>query len=111
MFIIAMLAITTLATQTFADGTGGNAAKPVTLSGQVIDKTNQETLAGALIRIEGTDIETYTDFEGNFSISGILPDTYKIKCSMISYTEKEVEIEIDQKVKNLEIQLENYSAR
>jgi len=96
---------------TFADNTNGEAPKTVTISGKVIDKTSQEALAGALVKIDGIEKEVYTDLDGNFTINGIAPDTYKIKCSMISYSEQEEEIEIDQKVKNLEIQLENYSAR
>ena len=94
----------------FADNTGDGAPKTVNLSGKVVDKSNQETLAGALIRIEGTDLETYTDFDGNFTISGLLPDTYKVTCSMISYSDIEEEIEIDQKSNKIEIKLENVSA-
>lgn len=94
----------------FADNTGDSEPKTVNLSGKVIDKSNQETLAGALIRIEGTDLETYTDFDGNFTISGLVPDTYKVKCSMISYSDIEEEIEIDQKSNNIEIKLQNVSA-
>jgi len=94
----------------FADNTGDGTPKTVSLSGKVIDKSNQETLAGALIRIEGTDLETYTDFDGNFTINGLLPDTYKVKCSMISYSDIEEEIEIDQKSSNIEIKLQNVSA-
>ena len=94
----------------FADNTGEGAATTVTLSGKVIDTTNQETLAGALISIEGTCIETYTDFDGNFSISGLLPDTYTVKCSMISYSDLEEEIEIDQKTGDIEIKLQNVTA-
>lgn len=93
-----------------ADNTGEGAVKTVTLSGKVIDKTNHEKLAGALIRIEGTDLETYTDFDGNFTISGLLPDTYKVKCSMISYSDCEEEIKIDQKAGDIEISLENLAA-
>lgn len=93
-----------------ADNTGEGGAKTVTLSGKVIDKTNQETLAGALIRIEGTDFEAYTDFDGNFSISGLIPDTYKVKCSLISYSDREEEIKIDQKAGDIEISLQNVVA-
>lgn len=92
----------------FADNTREGAVKTVTLSGKVVDKTNQETLAGALITIEGSCLETYTDFEGNFTISGLLPDTYTIKCSMISYSDREEQIEIDETTKDFEIKLENF---
>lgn len=109
--IISVLVFSAFITSAYADNTNGEAPKTVTISGKVIDKASQEALAGALVKIDGIEKEVYTDLDGNFSISGIAPDTYKIKCSMISYSEQEEEIEIDQKVKNLEIQLENYSAR
>jgi predicted small secreted protein len=105
--IISALIILTGFSTSFADNTVEGVAKTVTISGKVIDKTDNETLAGALILIEGTDIETYTDFDGNFTISGILPDKYTIKCLMISYNEYEEEIEIDQFTENIKFQLEN----
>jgi hypothetical protein len=88
---------------------GGSAAKTMTLTGKVIDQNNQEALAGALIRIEGTELETYTDFEGNFSFSGISLDTYKIQCSMISYSDREEEIDLDQTSGEVVIALQNLS--
>jgi len=88
----------------------GNAPKTVTLTGKVTDKANHETLAGALITVEGTNIETYTDFDGNFTISGLIPDTYKIKCTMISYNDNEEEVVIDKASKDINIPLENVSA-
>jgi len=93
----------------YAGEKGAKAPKMVTLTGKVLDKSNQEAIAGALVKIDGIEKEVYTDLDGNFTISGIVPDTYKIKCSMISYNELEEEIEIDQKVEKLEIQLKNYS--
>lgn len=108
--IILSIIFFTAVSSAFTDNTGDGAPKTVSLSGKVIDKSNQETLAGALIRIEGTDLETYTDFDGNFTFTGLLPDTYKVKCSMISYSDIEEEIEIDQKSNNIEIKLQNVSA-
>ena len=51
----------------FAGNSSENPPKTVNFSGKVIDKSSEEALAGALVIIEGTDMETYTDFEGNFS--------------------------------------------
>jgi hypothetical protein len=109
--IITVLVFSAFITSTYADNNNGEVPNTVTISGKVIDKASQEALAGALIKIDGLEKEVYTDLDGNFSISGISPDTYKIKCTMISYSEQEEEIVIDEKVKNLEIQLQNYSAR
>lgn len=82
-------------------------AMTVSLTGKVVDQTNQEALAGALIRIEGTDFEAYTDFDGNFTIKGIVPDSYKLQCSMISYTDLEEEIKIDQTSGEMVLSLQN----
>jgi outer membrane receptor for ferrienterochelin and colicins len=111
-FRIVLLAIVLFAaiSTTFADKKGDKAPKLVTLSGKVIDKTSQEALAGALIRVEGTDIEVYTDLDGNFSISGLMPDTYTVKCSMISYSDREEEVKIDNKAGNLRISLQDVAA-
>lgn len=95
----------------YAGEKGGKAAKMVTLTGTVIDQSNQEAIAGALIRIDGLEKEVYTDLDGNFKISGIVPDTYIITCTMISYKEQEKEIEINQKNEKIEIQLKNFSGK
>ncbi|MCU0369842.1 MAG: carboxypeptidase-like regulatory domain-containing protein [Bacteroidales bacterium] len=108
-FILAVVFIMAGFSSIYAENTGEKAPKTTTLSGKVVDKANQEALVGVLVRIEGLDIETYTDFEGNFSFSGIIPDTYKVKCSMISYNDQE--IEIDGKIKKLEIKLENFTSK
>ena len=86
--------------------TGGEAPKTLTVTGKVVDKNNQEAIAGALVKVKGTEIEVYSDFEGNFTIEGLAPDTYTINCSMISYPELEEEIKIAETTKELEIKLE-----
>ena len=82
-------------------------AKTVNFSGKVIDKNSEEALVGALVKIEGTNLETYTDFEGNFSFEGLTPDIYKVKCSMISYSEFEQEIDIEKSDEQCNLSLEN----
>jgi len=106
-YIIIVFVLLAGISTTFADDKGDKVPKTVTLSGKVTDKTSQEALAGALIRIEGTAYEAYTDLDGNFSISGLIPDTYKVKCSMISYTDREEEIKIGQKAEDVEILLQS----
>lgn len=109
IFTIVVLSIFGIAV--FADNNPDLTPKSVKITGQVVDKINQEALAGALIKIEGTDIEVYTDFDGNFSIEGITPDHYTLKCSLISYTECEKEICIDTAGENVEIELENFISK
>jgi hypothetical protein len=91
----------------FAGNSSENPPKTVNLSGKVVDKSSEEALAGALVIIEGTDMETYTDFEGNFSFKGVVPDTYRVKCSLISYDEVEQEINVNNSKEEIEISLQN----
>lgn len=107
--IFSAIILSALINTSFAGKTGGEVPKTVSISGIVVDKTSQEAIAGALIKIEGTEIEVYTDLDGKFAITNIVPDTYRIKCSMISYTDGEEEIEIDETMKNFEIELQDYS--
>jgi hypothetical protein len=92
-----------------AGNEGGSVPKTVSISGTVVDKISQEAIAGALIKLEGTEIEVYTDLDGKFAISDIVPDTYTIKCSMISYNDGKEEIEIEETTKGFEIELQNCS--
>lgn len=55
-----------------------------TISGKVIDISSGELLAGVKIKVKDTDIETFTNLDGNFNID-ILPGTYTIIVSFISY--------------------------
>lgn len=108
--ILATLVLSVIFTGTYADKTGGEVPKTMTISGSVIDEASQEAIAGALVRIDGIEKEIYTDLDGNFTITGIAPDTYKIKCSMISYTECEKEIKFDQASEEIVISLQNVVA-
>ncbi len=55
------------------------------LSGSVKDKLTQEALIGVSIKLEGTDIGTATDVEGNFRIAGIPPKSYNIVATYVGY--------------------------
>jgi len=78
--------------QLFADGNG---EKPVTkagiVSGQVIDLQTGEALVGVAVTVDGTDVKTYTDFDGNFKINGLAPGTYNLIATYISYKNSLVE--------------------
>ena len=72
------------------DNEGGNAPAATAISGKVFDKNTLEELAGVTVQIEGTDIKAYTDIEGNFKIEGVIPGTYNLTVSYISYKETEL---------------------
>lgn len=71
-------------------------AASAAITGKVLDYQSGETLAGVAVSVEGTDLKVYTDLDGNFSIEGLVPGTYNLVLSMISYKSSLVE--------NLELQ-------
>jgi hypothetical protein len=56
-----------------------------TLSGKVVDKITGEALAGVEIKLMGTEIKTYTDFEGNFELKNLSTGAHALKVDYISY--------------------------
>lgn len=55
------------------------------LKGVVIDKNSKETLIGAVISIEGTDVKAVTDVNGNFSFEGLKDGTYTLYIKYVGY--------------------------
>ena len=55
------------------------------LKGVVIDKNSKETLIGAVISIEGTDVKAVTDVSGNFSFEGLKDGTYTLYIKYVGY--------------------------
>ena len=55
------------------------------LKGIVIDKNSKETLIGAVISIEGTDVKAVTDVNGNFSFEGLKDGTYTLYIKYVGY--------------------------
>lgn len=66
-------------------------ANTVSISGNVADLTTGEVLTGVEISIEGTDVKTYSDFDGNFVINNLTPGEYNLIASFISYKKSLVE--------------------
>lgn len=62
--------------------------KTGSITGTVIDKATGETLPGASISIEGTTTGTMTDIEGRFKLANLAAGSYKIVCSMVSFSKK-----------------------
>lgn len=62
-----------------------SAEQTIVLTGKVIDLLTNEALTGVEIKLEGTDIKVYSDFDGNFEIKEVKPGEYNIIASYISY--------------------------
>lgn len=60
----------------------------ITVNGNVKDATG-EPVIGATIRVAGTQLGTATDFDGNFTLSGV-PEGAKLQISSVGYDAQEV---------------------
>lgn len=65
----------------------GSAQGLGSVAGTITDKNYLLPVAGATVRIEGTNLATSTDSLGRFRIAGIPPKTYTIKVSSVGFSE------------------------
>ncbi len=66
------------------------------IAGQVIDNETGETLAGALVKVEGIEKCVFTDLDGQFEFLGLEPGKYKLEVSLISYNSNSLkELKLD----------------
>lgn len=71
------------------------------IKGIVLDKITAETLAGAVITLNGQKI--YTDLDGNFQLNN-LKEKSVLKISMISYEDQTINIDpSNDKIINIEL--------
>jgi hypothetical protein len=82
----------------------GNTATTV-LTGSVTDIHSGESLVGVEVKIEGTDLKTYTDFDGKFTFSNVKPGEKKLVASYISYQASAETVTANSKENKLNIQL------
>ena len=94
-------------TVSFAANEKVPAPKTTTISGQVVDHITGEALAGVKVKLNDLNQTVYTDFDGNFEISNVVPGTYKISSSLISYNETTVEINCKENADDVTIKLDN----
>lgn len=87
--------------------TNSEVIQNIEFTGSIIDLSSTEALVGVEVQIEGTDMKTYTDFDGNFKFENLKPGKYNIVASYISYEKSTLEgIEVTQASNNLKIELE-----
>jgi CarboxypepD_reg-like domain len=112
IFLTAAIALTFLFSVQASNDKDGEAellkATTSSINGKVIDKTTGEAITGAKVHLEDLGMTIYTDFDGNFSVSGVKPGNYKISTSMISYSNTNESVEINTlHTGNVEIELES----
>lgn len=68
----------------------GPGPSAIFVSGTVTDKISSESLAGVEVRVKGTDIVTYTNFDGNFFLPELPAGTYTLEFNYITYSSESV---------------------
>lgn len=65
-----------------------------TISGKVVDKDTQESLAGVSVVVNGQKV--YTDLDGNFTVSNLCGTNCELSINMISYETQTVSVNLSQ---------------
>ncbi len=78
----------------------------VDLTGTITDEKTGELLVGVQVCLKGTELKTYTDFDGNFTFKDVKKGNYDIVSTYISYEKELVEnVHADQTKNQVEIKL------
>lgn len=101
-----LLAITLHAKDNETKAKDTEASATIVLAGSIVDQNSGESLVGVEVKIEGTDMKTYTDFDGNFSFQNVKPGDYKLVANYISYQQNTREMTLNSAQNNIEIKLQ-----
>lgn len=90
--IVALFLILAVNINVFAEGENKstNKSQSQSISGIVVDSQTNEALAGVAIKINETGETVYSDFNGNFTLSGV-SQTCNLSVSYISYENKTIQ--------------------
>lgn len=83
-----------------------NSEATTVLTGTVADSGSGELLAGVEVQLEGTDLKTYTDFDGNFTFN-VKPGEYKVVANYISYKKCSETLKVENNENQVKLKLEN----
>lgn len=78
----------------------------IALSGNVIDEVSGEALVGVEVKVEGSDIKAYTDFDGHFVLNNLKSGDCRLIASYTSYNKEEKNLKINSKNNNVKIELQ-----
>jgi CarboxypepD_reg-like domain len=89
-----------------SDASDSENSATIVLIGTVADSGSGELLAGVEIQLEGTELKTYTDFDGNFTFN-VKPGEYKVIANYISYNKCSKTMQVQSRENIVKIELEN----
>ena len=58
------------------------------IRGTVVDDASNDPIPGAVVTIQGSPIQSVTDFDGNFELRGMVPGLYNVAVGFIGYEGK-----------------------
>ena len=61
------------------------------LKGVVIDKNSKETLIGAVVSVEGSNVKAVTDIDGNFTLNGLKKGKYTLYITYVGYKPQKID--------------------
>jgi len=106
LFLLVLTVIAVNAKENEVKGSDTESAATTVITGTVADENSGESLVGVEVKIEGTDLKTYTDFDGNFSFKNVKPGEYKLIANYISYQKKTEVLNISAQENKLKIKLQ-----
>lgn len=77
----------------------------LSLSGNVIDEVSGEALVGVEVKVDGSDLKTYTDFDGHFVINNVKSGECKLVATYPSYNKNEKTLNMNSKNNQVKIEL------
>lgn len=105
--IIVFLAVAVNAKEKKGETTADSNSEATTLlTGTVADSGSGELLAGVEVQLEGTEMKTYTDFDGNFTFN-VKPGEYKVVANYISYKKHSETLRVESSKNQVKLKLEN----
>ncbi|MDB4581996.1 carboxypeptidase-like regulatory domain-containing protein [Draconibacterium sp.] len=107
LLILSVVAVNAKENDTKAKTNDTKNGATMILTGSIADELSGESLVGVEVKIEGTDLKTYTDFDGNFSFKNVKPGEYKLVTNYISYEKKSKVLKVNSSEDDIKIKLQS----
>ncbi len=104
--LVVCLSIAVFAEKTDSKSAAKTENAVVSLSGNVIDQVSGEALVGVEIKIEGSDVKTYTDFDGHFVFDNLNSGDCTLVANYTSYNKSEKALKINTNNNKVKIELQ-----
>ncbi|MBA4409388.1 MAG: carboxypeptidase-like regulatory domain-containing protein [Bacteroidota bacterium] len=104
--LVALVSTSAIAEKSDSKAETKTEAAVFSLSGNVIDEVSGEALVGVEVKVEGSDVKTYTDFDGHFVFDNLKAGQCKLVSSYTSYNKNEKTFQVNSKASQVKIELQ-----